>query len=222
MNKSRWKGIYNIYKPSGPTSHDIIDKMREITKIDKIGHGGTLDPLAEGVLVVAVSREYTKKISKYKNAEKEYKVRMRLGVVSETIDLGSELKEKSDKEPNKKEVLSVMKKFEGDLNQVPPVYSAAKYKGVPSYKLARKGKKPNLPPRKIRVHEIKLLSYKYPFLEMWMKTDPGTYVRSIARDIGKTLNTGAVVTKLIRERVGDFKIENSLTIEEFKKKAPTF
>lgn len=220
-NKKKWEGFYDIYKPSGPTSHDIIDKMREITGIDKIGHAGTLDPLAEGVLVVAVGRKFTKQLSNYKDAKKEYSVTLELGKKSSTIDLDGEIEKVSDFKSSKLKIEEELTNFKGTITQIPPRYSAVKIKGRRSYKLARKGQKPKLPPRRVTVYKIKLLKYEYPKVELKLTTGVGTYVRSIVRDLGENLSTGAVVTQLIRERVGDFNLEDSSTLEEIQKENPT-
>lgn len=220
-SNSRWEGIYNIYKPSGPTSHDIIDKMRETTKVKKIGHAGTLDPLASGVLVIAVGRKFTKKLSEYEEMEKEYFTIFELGKKSSTIDLDGEIERVSDYKPSRKELKKKLAQFKETITQIPPIYSAVKINGTRSYKLARKGQKPKLPPRRVTIHKIQLLKYDYPEAEIKLITDPGTYVRSIVRDLGEELSTGATVVKLVRKRVGNFKLKDSISVERIQKENPT-
>ncbi len=214
-------GFYGIYKSPGPTSHDVIDELRKITKIKKIGHAGTLDPSAEGVLVVAIGKEYTKKIEKYTDSEKEYYAEIELGKISTTDDLEGEIEVIKDIDPpSEKEVKETLKKMEGIINQIPPVYSAIKVSGTRSYKLARKGEKPRLSPRSVVVKSIDLVSYNYPEISINVVTESGVYIRALARDLGRKLSTGGVLCKLIRTRVGDISLDRCFSLEEFKKKTP--
>ncbi len=213
-------GIFGIKKPKGPTSHDIIDKLRQITGIRKIGHAGTLDPAAQGILVVAIGRKYTKKISKYKDQKKEYIATIRLGVVSDTDDLEGEVKKASSNQPQKGDIENILPDFVGTITQKPPVYSAVKINGTPSHKLARRGENPDPPPRRVTVKDIDLTSYEYPDIELTITSGPGVYIRSIARDLGEKLGTGALLADLIRKRVGDFNLENSYDLRSFQKEKP--
>ena len=209
------KGIFAVYKPKGPTSHDIIDKLRKKTGVKKIGHAGTLDPLASGVLVVGVGREATKQLGNIVKKEKEYLAKIRLGMTSTTDD------EEGEKVvvvalSNAKRLLKVLEvekavlKFRGEILQTPPIYSAVKVKGKEAYKLARKGQTPKLKPRKVLIKEIEILNYKWPYLKLRVVTGPGVYIRALARDIGKTLKTGGYLAELERTRVGDFTKENAV------------
>lgn len=209
------KGIFAVYKPKGPTSHDIIDKLRKKTGVKKIGHAGTLDPLASGVLVVGVGREATKQLGNIVKKEKEYLAKIRLGMTSTTDD------EEGEKVvvvalSNAKRLLKVPEvekavlKFRGEILQTPPIYSAVKVKGKEAYKLARKGQTPKLKPRKVLIKEIEILNYKWPYLKLRVVTGPGVYIRALARDIGKTLKTGGYLAELERTRVGDFTKENAV------------
>ena len=218
----RAKGIYAVYKPKGPTSHDIVDRLRKETGVKKIGHAGTLDPLASGVLVVGVGREATKKLSQIVKKEKEYLARIRLGMTSATDDEEGEKLEVLQKHhapasrnckdhrislpgiPNFEEVQKVVAKFEGKILQTPPIYSAVKVKGQEAYKLARRGQTPNLKPREVEIKEIEILKYEWPYLHLRVVTGPGVYIRSLARDIGELLKTGGYLADLERIRVGDF------------------
>ncbi len=205
-----------INKPKGPTSFRIVAQVRRITGIKKVGHAGTLDPLASGVLVVAVGREATKKIAETVAKEKEYVADIRLGQVSSTDDEEGEKTLISERRPEESEIMQVINKFVGEIQQVPPQFSAIKIAGQPAYKSARKGEELKLAARSVIIKEIELLSYNYPDLKIRVVTGPGVYIRSLARDIGAVLKTGAYMSDLIRTRVGDFRIENAVTIEEFK------
>ncbi len=199
------KGIFAVYKPKGPTSHDVIDRLRKETGVKKIGHAGTLDPLASGVLVVAVGRKYTKKSGQIVKKEKEYLAKIKLGERSTT---GDEEGEKGEVEvhkiPSREEIRAAVQSFKGEILQTPPIYSAVKVGGTPAYKLARRGHKPKLEPRKVLIKEIKILKYEWPYLKLKVVTGPGVYIRALARDIGQKLETGAYLAELERTRVGEF------------------
>jgi tRNA pseudouridine55 synthase len=212
------KGFFAVYKPKGPTSHDIIDQLRLITKERKIGHAGTLDPLAQGVLVVAIGSEFTRKIDSYVKKDKEYLAVLELGKESVTDDEEGEKKTiKVIEKPSVDEVKKVLLEFKGKIKQIPPLYSAIKVSGKRAYSLARQNKKFSLKAREVEIKEIELIEYKYPKLVLRIETGPGTYIRSLARDIGKKLYTGAYLKNLERTRVGEFSLKDSLTINNFKK-----
>ncbi len=205
------KTIFVIYKPKGPTSHDIINKLRKEMGIKKIGHAGTLDPLASGVLVVGVGREATKQLGTIVKKEKEYLAKIRLGMTSTTDDeegVKTEIKIVG-KIPTLGEIKKAIAKFQGEISQTPPIYSAIKIKGKEAYKLARKGQEPKLKPRKVEIKKIDILKYEWPYLEIRVVTGPGVYIRSLARDIGQHLKTGGYLAELERTRVGEFTKENT-------------
>ena len=207
------KGIFAVYKPKGPTSNDILQKLRRITGVKKIGHAGTLDPLASGVLVVGVGREATKRLGEVVKKEKEYIARIKLGETSTTDDEeGEKTKVKVPKIPNLEEIQKAIANFKGEILQTPPIYSAVKIKGQEAYKLARKGQKPKLEPRKVLIKEIEILGYKWPYLKLRVVTGPGVYIRSLARDLGRELKTGGYLADLERTRVGDFTKEEAVDI----------
>lgn len=209
--------LLNIYKPKGITSHDVVDKVRRITKERRVGHSGTLDPFAEGVLVVAVSRESTKQLQKLLKSDKEYIALIELGKESTTGDPEGKItviKEKIN--VSKKDIEKVLPKFTGEIEQTPPIYSAIKIKGVPSYKLARKGKAVNLKKRKVTIHSIEILSFNSPFLELKITSSSGTYIRTLSKDIGEELGVGGYVKELKRTRVGAYSIEDSKTLKEIE------
>lgn len=210
------KNIFAVYKPSGPTSHDIVDMVRKVTGVKKVGHGGTLDPLAEGVLVIAVGREATKQLDTYVKGEKEYIATVKLGEYSETDDEEGSKKEISNKKPSKQDVQSTIETFVGNIIQTPPKYSAVKIKGRSAYKYARAGKTVKIKPRPATIHKIDLLSYDYPFASISVSTGPGVYIRTLARDIGEKLGTGAYLQHLKRTRVAGFTKSQAIPLEELE------
>ena len=210
--------IIAINKPVGPTSFDIVAKVRKITGIKKVGHAGTLDPLASGVLVLAVGREDTKRIGGIVAKEKEYMAEVKLGETSSTDDNEGEKTAINDRIPSAEEISSVINRFIGEINQVPPQFSAIKIGGQRAYKSARKGEVIEMAARPVLIKEIELLDYKYPIIKIRVVTGPGVYIRSLARDIGRELQTGASMSGLVRTRVGEFGIADALTTEEFKLK----
>lgn len=213
--------ILNINKPTGITSHDVVDKVREITGERKVGHAGTLDPFAEGVLVVGVGRESTKQLGDIsKNSEKEYVATLELGKTSTTGDPEGDIQNTSSKEfingIRQNQVEQALKQFKGEIEQVPPIYSAIKIKGEPAYKKARRGERVTMPKRVVHIYELELLEWKSPFLTIRVVCSSGTYIRTLGEDIGKVLGTGAYLTKLVRTRVGKFIIEESKRLDELR------
>jgi tRNA pseudouridine55 synthase len=211
-------GVLNIYKSEGPTSHDIVNKIRKITKIKKVGHAGTLDPFAQGILIILIGK-ITKKQSEFMNMDKTYIATLKLGEISDTYDKTGQLKVQKEKfKITIKDINKTLKEFIGEIKQTPPIYSAIKIKGKKAYELARKGQKPKIKPRKIKIYKIKLIKYKWPYLEIEVKCSKGTYIRSLANDIGKKLDCGAYLEKLIRTKIGKFNIKNSIKIEKLNSK----
>lgn len=209
-------GIYGIYKPVGPTSNDVVQIIKKLAGGEKVGHAGTLDPLAEGILVVAIGKEFTKKLNIELEKEKEYIGEITLGITSETDDgEGPFEKQKVLKHPTKIEVSKSLQTFVGHLRQLPPVYSAVKAGGKRAYKQARAGKKVEIGPRDVFVKEIELIFYEYPIVKVRVVTGPGVYIRSIARDLGEKLETGAYLSGLVRTRVGEHSLENFQKLEKF-------
>lgn len=208
--------IVAIYKEKGKTSFDVIKEVRRITGEKKVGHAGTLDPLARGVLVVAIGREATKKLSLFVSKEKEYIAKIKLGWKSNTDDRkGEKEKVKVKKIPSRKDVLEVLQLFIGYIHQRPPQFSAKKISGIRAYQLARKGKRIQIPPQKVYIKKIDLIKYSWPYLTIKVISGPGTYIRSLARDIGEKLGTGAYIYDLERIRVGNFDKKRVLSIKEF-------
>lgn len=209
------KGIFAVYKPKGITSHDAIEKIRKVTGEKRVGHGGTLDPFARGVLVVGVGKEYTKQLGAVlKHTEKVYRARIHLGATSTTDDPEGEIRPSDIKViPSLEEIQKVLTSFEGEIEQVPPAFSAIKLKGEKAYELARKGITPELKPRKVFIKEIKIFTHHWPILELEITCGSGVYIRSLARDIGKALGVGGYVQELERTRVGEFTLKNALALD---------
>ena len=224
-----FKNIFAVFKPKGPTSHDIINEIRKITGARKVGHAGTLDPLASGILVVGVGREATRKLNEIVAKEKEYIADIKLGEESSTDDEeGEKISLKVNKFPSLEEIEAVVKSFIGKIMQTPPIYSAIKISGQPAYRLVREGKVVVLEPREVEIKDIKILKYetflkkflgdakKGPFLKLKVTTGPGVYIRALARDIGRKLGIGGYLANLERIRVGEFTRENAVKISDIK------
>lgn len=209
-------GIFGINKPVGPTSHDIIDQLRRKIGIRKIGHAGTLDPLASGVLVVAIGREFTKQIDELVQKEKEYIAKVKFGFNSTTDDEQGDKEEiEISVEPTKEDITKILPKFIGEIKQMPPIYSSVKVSGRPAHRRARKGEDVKLGTRDVLIKDIEILDYRWPYLEIKVLTGPGVYIRSLARDIGKELKVGGYLAGLQRIRVGEYKINDAVSVEEF-------
>ncbi|MCX6788595.1 MAG: tRNA pseudouridine(55) synthase TruB [Candidatus Jorgensenbacteria bacterium] len=207
-------GIFGVWKPRGPSSYDVIREIKKHTTEKRIGHAGTLDPRASGVLVIAVGRDATKKIADEVAKEKEYIASIHLGTESTTDDSEGM---KTAIHPIKKPALILIKKslkdFEGEIMQIPPVYSAIKVQGSTAYKRTRAGEVLILPARKVLIKKIEFLSFSWPYLKIKVTTGPGVYIRSLARDIGRKLNVGGYLSSLERTRVGNFSKEDALILD---------
>lgn len=206
-----------IDKPKGMTSHDVVDRLRTITGERRVGHAGTLDPNATGLLIVGIGRESTKKLGKIsKDTRKTYMAEIVLGEERDTDDSEGKvvLKAKGVLPPGRKEVVKILREFLGEQEQIPPKYSAIKLKGKKAYELARKGMKFTLIPRKVFVHRINLIRYKYPNLEIEVEVSAGTYIRALARDIGRKLGIGAYLSELRRTKIGEYFVEDAVSLEK--------
>ena len=205
-------GLLLIDKPSGISSFDIIRRLRRQTGVRKIGHAGTLDPFATGLMIMMLGSA-TKQAGHFSGLDKTYVAEMTLGAISTTGDREGELTSVSDRQPTLQKVTAALKRFEGDITQTPPTYSAIKVNGVRAYKLARQGKTVEMPPRQVTVHEIKLLGYNYPTIQFEANVSSGTYIRTLAQDIGQELKTGAYLDELQRTRIGDLTLDQASTLE---------
>ncbi len=208
-----------IDKPRGVTSHDVVTQIRRITGEKKIGHGGTLDPNATGLLIIGIGRESTKKLSEFSdNSDKKYKANIILGEERDTDDAeGTKItKPKPQTSNNTKITISkiknVLASFLGEQEQVPPIYSAIKVKGKKAYELARKGEKFELKPRKVNIYDIRLIRYEYPYLEIFVRVSSGTYIRALARDIGRKLKVGAYLFSLRRIGISNFSVDMAVDL----------
>ncbi|MFO7807425.1 MAG: tRNA pseudouridine(55) synthase TruB [Candidatus Moraniibacteriota bacterium] len=207
------EGIFAVYKQKGITSNEAVMKIKKSFGGKKVGHAGTLDPLAEGVLVVGVGREATKNLSVFVQKEKEYEAVVKLGTQSETDDEEGVKKDVPPLNiPDSDKIKKALKNFEGVIEQTPPFYSAVKVNGKEAYKRIRKGEKFKLKPRKVFVEKIDLIDYCWPNLELRITTGPGVYIRSIARDLGDFLETAGYLKSLKRNRVGSYTIEDSFEL----------
>lgn len=208
-------GFILINKEKGWTSFDVVAKLRNITRVKKIGHAGTLDPMAQGLLIVAVGRQATKRIHEFQKLDKEYETEIRLDGVSDTYDAEGKIEPvRVDKRPGFQMVKKCVQGFIGDTMQMPPLFSAKKINGQPAYKLARKGKKVELKPVKITIHDIEIVDYEWPFLQLKIKCSKGTYIRSIAHDLGQKLGVGGYLTYLKRTKIGAFDVNNATKITD--------
>jgi tRNA pseudouridine55 synthase len=210
-------GMLLIDKDLDWTSFDVIAKLRNLLRIKKIGHAGTLDPLASGLLIVCCGK-FTKKINEYQGLDKTYLAKIKLGATTETDD--AEKPEENIRDYSfvtENDIVDVCRSFEGKILQTPPKYSAKKVKGKRLYKLARKGIDVEIKPVEVFVESIKIFNEQLPFFEAEIKCSKGTYIRALARDIGEKLNTGAYLASLRRTAIGEFNVEDALTIKEIEK-----
>ena len=207
-------GFLNVYKPKGKTSHDVVAILRRVTKIKQIGHTGTLDPFAEGVLPICIGK--ATRLIEYLNDDKAYIGTIQLGKSTTTYDLEGETVEVSDKTPDLEEIENELKNFRGDIEQLPPIYSAIKVNGKKLYEYARKGEEVEIKPRSVNISELKILNYDQEnrILELYIKCSKGTYIRSIAHDLGKNLRCFGHLIKLVRVKAGDFEVKNSVKLED--------
>lgn len=211
-NKSLF-GFLNIYKPVGMTSHDVVSVLRRVTKIKQIGHTGTLDPFAEGVLPICIGK--ATRLIEYLQDDKEYLATVQFGAATNTFDLDGEKVFTSDKKVSRDGIKEGLKSFEGEISQLPPIFSAIKVKGKKLYEYARKGEEVEIQPRKVVIENIELKNFDEELqqAQILLKCSKGTYIRSIANDLGKNLGCGGYLIKLIRTQAGKFRVENSVQLD---------
>ncbi|HSM82819.1 MAG TPA: tRNA pseudouridine(55) synthase TruB [Nodosilinea sp.] len=209
------QGFLNFYKPQGMSSHDCVGAVRRLLGLRKVGHGGTLDPLAEGVLPIAVGR--ATRLLPYLPEGKAYRAVVRFGLTTTTDDLeGAVLSETPAEQLTLGAVSAVLPEFEGTIEQVPPAFSAIQVQGQRLYDLARRGRPVTVPSRMVVIHGLRVehwLPGQRPELTLAIDCGPGTYIRSVARDLGERVGTGATLAHLTRTRSGGFEAEHSLTLE---------
>ena len=204
-----------IDKPLTWTSFDVVKKVRILTGVSKVGHAGTLDPLATGLLILCTGR-FTKRINEYMAREKEYTGTFRLGAVTPTYDLESEPVERGPyAHLTVVDLKEAAKAFTGDILQVPPAHSAVKRDGKPAYLMARKGREVNLEPRPVTIGEFEIVTFDPPDVSFRVVCSTGTYIRSLAHDMGLSLGCGAHLTALRRTRIGEFSVEDALGVGDF-------
>lgn len=223
MNKDQ---VLLVDKPSNMTSFGVVARIRRkmtenarargwTGKRLKVGHTGTLDPFATGLMIILTGAE-TKSASEYSKLDKVYEATIVLGKVSTTGDSeGNITKIDAAKRPSNEELNGALRSFVGEISQTPPVYSAIKIDGERAYKLVRQGKIPQMPTRKVKIYDIELISYSYPELVIRAHVSSGTYIRTLAEDIGKKLNTGAYTSELRRIKVGKYDVEDAKTLARF-------
>jgi tRNA pseudouridine55 synthase len=210
-------GILVVDKPQGCTSHDVVDFIRKKFALKKVGHAGTLDPMATGVLVMLIGK-YTKSSSSFLSADKEYDATLMLGATSDTGDAWGRLEKGAIFEGiDKGRIEEAFSKFMGDIEQVPPAYSAVKFKGRKLYELARQGIDVKIAPRKVSIKELSIYKIDMPEVSFTVTCSKGTYIRQLACDIGSFLGCGAYLSRLRRTRSGEFAVDEAATIEDLKR-----
>lgn len=215
------QGLLLVDKPKDWTSFDVVNYVRGIIarstgvkpKSIKVGHIGTLDPLATGLLVLLIGQNYTRRASELSQLDKIYEVTMNLGSISSTGDDEGEKQPVSNRKPEIAEITKALKLYTGNLKQIPPAFSAIKVKGQRAYKLARAGQTVELEPRYITIHSNNLKSYAYPTVEFSSSVSSGTYIRSLVEDIGKELGIGAYMSELCRTSIGNFLLKNAVPVQ---------
>lgn len=211
-------GILLIDKPTDMTSFGVVARVRRVLSEQngvktKVGHCGTLDPFATGLLILCVGKE-CKHAGEYMKHDKVYEATVRLGQSSSTGDPEGEVTNISDTQPSKEEVERTLESFKGEIKQTPPMHSAIKINGQRAYQLARKGEAVDMPERVVTIYSLELVEYSYPYVKIRTHVSSGTYIRSLAIDIGEKLGTGAYCTELRRTAVADWKIENAQTLDQ--------
>lgn len=211
-------GILLVDKPANMTSFGVVARVRRVLSErngmkTKVGHSGTLDPFATGLLILCVGQE-CKHAGEYMKHDKIYEATIRLGQTSTTGDPEGEITEVSDQRPSREELEKVLKQFTGTIKQTPPAHSAIKVNGQRAYHLARKGQKVDIPEREVIIHSVELIDYSFPEVKIRTHVSSGTYIRSLAEDIGKALGTGAYCTQLRRTAINDWNIEQAQTLNE--------
>lgn len=215
-------GFLLVHKPQGPTSHDVVGTVRRLLHERSIGHLGTLDPMADGLLVLAVGSKALKVVELFGGAEKEYEAEVRFGMTSTTYDGEGALEPVTLKpgwtipEDATKIRQLIEQRFLGTIKQVPPGYSAISIGGERAYDKARRGEAVEMPERTVIIHECEILSYAYPVVSLRIRCSSGTYIRSIAHDLGKALGCGGYLQKLRRTKVGEWSLKNAVKDKEVK------
>lgn len=208
-------GFLNVYKPAGKTSHDVVAYFRKLLEIRQIGHTGTLDPFAEGVLPICIGK--ATRLIEYLADDKAYIAFVQFGKSTDTYDTEGKIIFESKKKITQDNIVHELKNFEGEINQLPPIYSAIKIKGKKLYEYAREGKEVEIQPRKVTIHtvELKEFNYETQTAQIFIECSKGTYIRSIADDLGKKLGSGAFLYRLIRTKAGNFTLDKTIEMNKF-------
>lgn len=206
-------GLLLINKPIGITSFDVIRQLRRRTGVRKIGHAGTLDPLASGLMLMLFGTG-CKQAQRLTKLDKRYVAEIKLGATSSTGDNEGEKTLVSDHVPTEAEVVAALARLTGEITQTPPVYSAIKIGGQEAYKHARAGREVEMPSRQVTVYENRLVRYEYPIIELDTRVSSGTYIRTLAEDLGGLLGTGAYLSGLTRTEVGTYRLDEALVLDE--------
>lgn len=214
LNREQSSGILLFDKPLGRSSFSLVHIVRKRLSVQKVGHAGTLDPFATGLLVLLVGRSWTSKSNLLLNAEKEYRATMFLGVSTDTFDREGVVTQRSSYVPSRAEIIEALAYFQGEILQTPPMFSAKKIQGKRLYELARKGMEVERVQQLVRV-ESSLESYEYPLLRVHFVCSKGTYIRSLVHDLGEKLGSHAYTQELRRLRSGSFRIEEAITLQAF-------
>lgn len=211
-------GFLNVYKPKGITSHDVVSALRRITKVKQIGHTGTLDPFAEGVLPICIGK--ATRLIEYLDDDKAYTGTIQLGSSTTTYDLEGEEVNFSDKKVTLNEIEAALDKFRGEIEQLPPIYSAIKVNGKKLYEYAREGKEVKIEPKRVNISKLEILEYDETNrrLTLHIECSKGTYIRSIAHDLGTELTTFGHLVKLVRVKAGMFEVNNAVSLEHIQTK----
>jgi len=209
-------GFLNVYKPTGMTSHDVVAILRRVTRIKQIGHTGTLDPFAEGVLPICIGK--ATRLIEYLDDEKEYLAQINFGKTTDTYDLDGQTTFEYDKKVSLEEVLDGLEAFKGEISQTPPIYSALKVNGKKLYEYARSGEEVKIESRKVTIEKIELKDFdqENQIAQVLIKCSKGTYIRSTAHDLGQNLKVGGHLTKLVRTQAGKFFVKNATLLEEIQ------
>lgn len=212
-------GIILIDKPDGMTSFGVVARIKRVLTRDagkkvKVGHTGTLDPFATGLMILCIGKE-TKNAMQYTKLDKVYEATVRLGQTSSTGDPEGEIEDVSSDAPTESDISKVLTKFTGEITQTPPIYSAIKIKGRRAYDLARSGQEVEIPERQVNVYSLEMIDYSYPELKIRTHVSSGTYIRSLASDIGKELGVGAYCTQLRRTEISKWSVKNAKNLADF-------
>ncbi len=208
-------GFLNVYKPKGKTSHDVVAILRRVTKVKQIGHTGTLDPFAEGVLPICIGK--ATRLIEYLEDDKAYVGTVQLGKATETYDIEGEVTFFSDKKVTQEEVEKELVNFRGDIQQLPPIYSAIKVGGKKLYEYARKGEEVEIQPRGVNISKLEIVNFDYEnqTVDLHIECSKGTYIRSIAHDLGHALGVGGHLIQLVRIKAGKFGVNEAIKLDEF-------